>query len=124
MLFLLDMNGGYDEAAGELGVKPADVGQLITPLTRFKNHGRQHFGIDNGAFSRFDPKAFRSLLKREEPNRSKCRFVVAEVFERWKHQLAGWPIALACQDGQEDLPIPMEDEPPRSCDCEGGAGTR
>jgi hypothetical protein len=29
-----------------------------------------------------------------------------EVFIHWKHKLAGWKLALACQDGQENLPIP------------------
>src|SRR5262249_43119571 len=29
-----------------------------------------------------------------------------EVFERWQTRLAGWRPALACQDGQENLPIP------------------
>lgn len=61
--------------------------------------------------------AFRSLLAREAHQRELCRFVAApdvvgsarrtlEVFEIWKLELAGWPIALVCQDGQEHLPIP------------------
>ena len=29
-----------------------------------------------------------------------------EIFELWKHRLAGWRLALACQVGQEHLPIP------------------
>lgn len=32
-----------------------------------------------------------------------------ELFGLWMPKLAGWPIALACQDGQEQLPIPWGD---------------
>ena len=31
-----------------------------------------------------------------------------EVFERWSPRLAGWRLALACQDGQENLPLPWD----------------
>jgi hypothetical protein len=61
-----------------------------------------------------------SLLDREAEHRDKCLFVTVpdvvgsarrtlEVFERWKDRLAGWKLALACQDGQEHLPIPWDD---------------
>lgn len=56
------------------------------------------------------------VLKREEQNRDRCLFVVApdvigsarrtlEMFHEWYPRLCMWPIALACQDGLEDLPI-------------------
>jgi len=32
-----------------------------------------------------------------------------EVFHHWKQRLAGWKLALACQDGQEHLPIPWDE---------------
>ena len=32
-----------------------------------------------------------------------------EVFEHWKPRLAGWHLALVCQNGQEHLPIPWDD---------------
>jgi hypothetical protein len=119
MLYLLDTNQDYDEAAAELGVEPAEVGQLITPLTRHSNRGRAQFAIDNGAFSRFDAAGFQSLLKREEPNRDRCLFVVVpdvpmsarrtlEVFHHWYPRVSRWPVALACQNGQEDLDIPWD----------------
>jgi hypothetical protein len=119
MVFLLDTNHDYDQAAAELGVAPADVGQLLTPLTRYSNRGRGVVGIDNGAFARFDARAFLSLLKREKPNRERVKFVAApdvvgsarrtlEVFRHWYPKLHGWPIALVAQDGIEDLDIPWD----------------
>ena len=32
-----------------------------------------------------------------------------EIFEHWRHNLSGWPIALVAQDGQENLPIPWHE---------------
>lgn len=91
-------------------------GQLLTPLTRYSNAGGV-FGIDNGAFSRFDRKGFMGLLEREKPNRQRCKFVAMpdvvgsarrtlEAFEFWADHITNWPLALVCQDGIEDLPIP------------------
>lgn len=119
MLYLLDSNDDYDLAATELGVAAADVGQLITPLTGFANRGRLRFAIDNGAYSGFDSRRFQAILDRETPNRQQCLFVVVpdvvcsarrtlELFEYWYPVLHGWPLALACQNGQEDLPIPWD----------------
>ena len=114
MLFLADASESHDVIASEL---KCEVGQLITPLTRRKNRGGV-FGIDNGAFAHFDAKSFRSLLKRETPNKDRCLFVAApdvvcsarrtlECFEQhWRAELEGWPLALVMQDGQENLPIP------------------
>ena len=118
MIVLLDTSQDLTVCAGELG---CDVGQLLTPLTRFTlQRPELPWGIDNGAFARFEEKAFLSLLKREEHHKANCLFVTApdvvasarrtlEVFERWKGRLATWPIALAIQDGQQDLEIPWDD---------------
>lgn len=98
-----------------------DVGQLLTPLTRFRlQRPALPWGMDNGAFARFEEKSFLSLLQREEHHKATCLFVTApdvvgsarrtlEVFERWKGQLASWPIALAIQDGQQDHEIPWDE---------------
>lgn len=113
MIYLLDTNKGYEELERDLC---AEVGQLITPLTRFRNTGRRVFAIDNGAYSHFNRQSFLSLLERERDNREHCKFVVApdvvgsarrtlEAFHEWYPKLCGWKIALACQDGQEDFPI-------------------
>lgn len=118
MLYLLDTSADLDGAAAELGVPVEDVGQLLTPLNGFKNRGGV-FAIDNGAFSAFDAAAFTARLNREWENRNRCKFVCApdvvgsarrtlEVFARWYPKLTGWPIALVCQDGQEELPIPWD----------------
>lgn len=118
MIVMLDTPTCLDECAAELG--GAVVEQLFTPLTRYKpQRPEQNFAIDNGAFSNFDAQLFRNLLKRHEPRKSLCRFVsvpdvvgsarrTVEVFEIWKDDpaLAGWPLALVCQNGQENMPIP------------------
>lgn len=118
MIALLDTNEDLAVCAAELG---CDVGTLLTPLTRFTlRRPELPWGIDNGAFARFDEKSFLSLLKREEHHKANCLFVTVpdvvgsarrtlEVFEHWRGQLAGWPLALACQDGQENMPIPWND---------------
>lgn len=117
MIALLDTSEDLAVCQSELG---CDVGQLLTPLTRFTLQKPElPFAIDNGAFARFEEKSFLSLLEREEHRKSACRFVVApdvvasarrtlEVFERWKVRLIGWRVALAIQDGQQDLPIPWD----------------
>jgi hypothetical protein len=115
MLFLADTSEPLDKVAEEL---EGPVGQLLTPLNGFKNRGGR-WAMDNGAFSGFDPKRFRRRLKGQEPYRDACLFVVApdvvgsarrtlEVLPHWLDDLQGWPVALAAQDGLEDLPIPWD----------------
>jgi hypothetical protein len=95
------------------------AGQLLTPLTRFSNGGGT-FAIDNGAFSGFDSKAFRSLLQREEPNKPACLFVTIpdvvgnarRTLEIWRTRARfaqHWPAAFVAQDGIEDMEIPWDD---------------
>lgn len=117
MIAMLDTSEDLDVCEAEIG---CPVEQLLTPLTRFtlQREGGQ-FGVDNGCFKRFDEDAFMALLNREKPRRHLCRFVCCpdvvgdarrtlEIFEHWKHNLAGWPIALVAQDGLENLTIPWE----------------
>src|SRR3990167_10889022 len=115
LIVLLDNGQDLKQCAAELG---CDVGQLLTPLTRYTLRDPvMPWAIDNGAFAGFEEKSFLSLLKREEHHKANCLFVTApdvvasarrtlEVFDRWKGRLATWPIALAIQDGQQDLEIP------------------
>jgi hypothetical protein len=114
VIVMLDRGADIATAAAELGDVP--FGQLITPLTRRANQGHT-FGIDNGAFARFDADGFLSLLERQKPYRERCKFVAApdvvgsarrtlECFRHWFPKLHGWPVALVAQDGQEDLDIP------------------
>lgn len=117
MIVLLDTSEALDVCGAELG---CEVEQLLTPLTAFLRQ-REHrkFAIDNGAFSGFNAQAFRSILARENSARHLCRFVVVpdvvgdarrtlEVFDHWKYQLVGWPLALAVQDGIEHVAIPWK----------------
>jgi hypothetical protein len=122
MIALLDTNDDLATCAAELQM---GVGQLITPITRRSNRvvgTHMMFAIDNGAFGRdgFDLNSFLSLLEREKVNRAQCLFVVApdvvgcarrtlESFAHWRCRLDRWPLAIACQDGQENLPIPWDD---------------
>lgn len=115
MLALLDTSEDLEKCREEIG---CEVGQLLTPLTRFKRQDLSlPWAIDNGAFSGFQRDAFLSLLDREASDKRGCRFVVApdvvgsarrtlEVFRHWRERLTGWPVALAIQDGQQDLEIP------------------
>ena len=116
MIALLDNGQDLDTCATEIG---GEVGQLLTPLTRYRLRADK-FAIDNGAYAKFDADAFMSLLKRESDNRDRCLFVTVpdvvgsarrtlEVFEVWRPKLDGWKIALACQDGQESLPLPWNE---------------
>jgi hypothetical protein len=117
VIALLDTSEDLTVAESELGV-PCE--QLLTPLTRFKRQNPDGwFAVDNGAFAGFSPEAFLSLLAREDRSRHLCRFVAApdvvasarrtlEVFEHWRYKLAGWPLALVLQDGQEELEIPWK----------------
>ncbi len=117
MIVLLDNSQDLAECARELG---GPVGQLLTPLTRYRlRHPDMPWAIDNGAFSSFEEAAFLALLNREAHHADKCLFVTApdvvgsarrtlEIFERWHKRLLGWNVALVCQDGQENLPIPWD----------------
>lgn len=117
MIVMLDSNK-LDDAQAELG---CDVEQLLTPLTRFTRQRKDdRFAVDNGAFSKFDAEGFLSLLKREEHAIELCRWVAVpdvvgsarrtlEVFDRWFGKVQKWPLALVCQDGQENMPIPWDD---------------
>jgi hypothetical protein len=118
LIVLLDTGQDLNTCGAELG---CEVGQLLTPLTRYRlREPERPWAIDNGAFARLEVPAFQALLKREEHHRAHCLFVTVpdvvgsarrtlEVFHRWKPKLAGWRLALACQDGQQDLPIPWDD---------------
>ena len=115
MMALLDNGQDLDQCASELG---CEVGQLLTPLTRYRlRNPNAPWAIDNGAFAGFKEADFLSLLEREAHHRESCLFVTVpdvvgsarrtlEVFEHWYPRLSRWKVALACQDGQEHLPIP------------------
>lgn len=115
MIALLDNGQNLDQCEAEIGVP---VGQLLTPLTRYNlRDPSRPFAVDNGGFNELDIDGLFSLLKREEQNREHCLFVTApdvvcsarrtlELFEHFKGDFSGWKLALVCQDGQEDLPMP------------------
>jgi hypothetical protein len=118
MIPLLDASGNKIRQLAEESGFADSFGQLITPLTGYSNWGGM-FAIDNGGFSRQDPKAWRRILARELPNQSRCLWVscpdvvadarrtreLFDVFEPVLHT-AGWPVALVAQDGIEKEEIP------------------
>lgn len=117
MIALLDNGQDLDQCAEEIGVP---VGQLLTPLTSYRNRSPELFAIDNGGFTTPDPDGLLRLMKREEQHRDKCLFVACpdivgsaqrtlEVFKWFRPKLDGWRVALVCQDGQEYLPIPWDE---------------
>jgi hypothetical protein len=120
MMALLDNGQDLDQCAAEIG---APVGQLLTPLTRYKlRDPSRPWAMDNGGFKQVDVPGLLSLLERERENQATCLFVAVpdvvgcarrtlEVFDHWKGktELRGWKVALVCQDGQESLPLPWDD---------------
>lgn len=120
MIALLDNGQDLEKCAEEIG---GEVGQLLTPLTRYRlRDPKRKWAIDNGGFNEVDVDGLLSLLAREAHHRANCLFVTVpdivgcarrtlEVFERWRQrpELAGWKVAMVCQDGQEDLPIPWDE---------------
>lgn len=118
MIALLDNGQDLDDCAAEIG---GEVGQLLTPLTRYRlRDPSRPWAIDNGGFVGVDVPALEALLAREAHHRERCLFVTvpdivgsawrtAELFEHWKPLLAGWKLALACQDGQEQVLIPWRE---------------
>jgi hypothetical protein len=121
MIALLDTSTDLKICEEELGVV---TNQLLTPLTRFNlQYPDARFAVDNGAYARFDSKAFFSLLERERERKSQCIFVTVpdvvgsairtmELFDYYTgtaiKQLKGWPLALAAQDGIENIGIPWK----------------
>lgn len=95
------------------------LGQLLTPLTRYA-YNTGLYGIDNGAFSKFDEKSFRTLLTRQEDSKHNCLFVTCpdivgsaqrtiELFNRRRLWIPdGWPVAMVAQDGVENIEIPWD----------------
>lgn len=118
MKFLIDKSP--KDVERKAGLHPDLVGgQLLTPLTRYKN-AKRRYGIDNGAYSGFDLAAFLSLLAREEENREQCLFVTVpdivgsarrtlEIWKHMRHMFKLWPLALVMQDGMEDMDIPWDE---------------
>jgi hypothetical protein len=118
MTVLLDTNfAQWTAAPAEFG-PGVPIGQLITPLTGFRDYGAS-YAIDNGSYVRLDVKRFQAILRRQYPRRERCLWVAMpdvvgnarrtlELFEHWSLKLGCWPRALVCQNGQEDLPIPWD----------------
>lgn len=71
MIALLD--NGQDLATCETEIG-CDVGQLLTPLTRYRlREPDRPWAIDNGGFTELDPDGLLSLLKREQHHREHGR---------------------------------------------------
>lgn len=96
------------------------LGQLITPLTKYSD-ACLPYGIDNGAFSRFDKKSFSRIIDRQDHAVDRCLFVAIpdivgnarRTLEIWDQRFnfvpPKWPLALVAQDGIESLQIPWRE---------------
>lgn len=112
MKFLID--GHRDRVAFRIAQWSEGVaGQLLTPLTRYRR-GHDVFAIDNGAFSKFNERAFRSLLAREVSVAEQCLFVAVpdkvgchkttlELYDQFAHTIVGWKKAFVAQDGYDGM---------------------
>lgn len=100
------------------------LGHLLTPLNGNKVETILETGlpwaIDNGAFKKFEPNKFMTLLD-ESVGKPRCLFVAAPdvvananrtifSFYHWWPVLkkTGQPIAFVLQDGQENMPLPPD----------------
>ncbi len=73
MIFMMDTPESLDVCEAEIGMR---CEQMFTPLTRYNAQRPEDlFCCDNGAFSGFKPKGFRSMLKKHFDRRHLCRFV-------------------------------------------------
>lgn len=114
---------GSTKTVGRLAVgMPEELGILLTPANRNSIASVVRlglpWGVDNGAFSGFDPGAFRKLAAKSRGQRQLlwvvCPDVVADasgtlaLFDQWEPELhaSGLPVAFVLQDGQEGRPVP------------------
>ena len=117
MRILLDQSPS--EIARYQSIYGADlIWQLRTPLTRYRIAEGTPYGLDNGAFSRFDEKTWRRLLI--DAHEIKPIFVclpdivgsarrTLELFRYYKPATNGLPRALVLQDGIGDFDLPWWD---------------
>lgn len=82
----------------------------------------ENWGLDNGAFTGFDQKAFMDRLKEFLPYKATCRFVVVPdvpfcwgptlvKFKDWSPSIRrmGFPVGLAVQDGATVQNVPWDE---------------
>lgn len=114
MRFLID--GHRDRVSARMAQWPAGIlGQLLTPLTRYRL-GHPIFAIDNGAFTGFNEREFRNLLRRQTPNKERALFVAMpdkvgchrttrDLWDVNAHLAEGWKRAFVAQDGFTEAPV-------------------
>lgn len=113
MQYLLDTSAGkVNQRTG-----PLVLGQLLTPLTNYKNWGGV-FAMDNGAFSGFRETAFLRMLKRN--NRFQHLFVVApdvvgdaaqtrRLWDSRPDEMRQWKNAFVLQNGVTSQNVPWDE---------------
>ena len=116
MTFLIDQ--GSERVAGLSRQYDFVGGQLLTPLSRYLPW-EGTFGIDNGAYSSCDVPRFKAFVDKLRPAKDRCLWLAVpdvvgsarrtlEVFAALNFDFHGWPLALVCQDGQQDHAIPWD----------------
>jgi hypothetical protein len=118
------VSGGTRTVARLAGDWPERLGHLLAPGNGNSTAAVLSTGLwwaaDNGAFSGFDAKAFRRLLKRIS-GLPRCLFVACPdvvgdaretlaLFNLWRYEVAatGQPVALVGQDGLQDMEVPWD----------------
>jgi hypothetical protein len=103
---------------------PDHLGQLLTPKNRSTRSVTQTglpWGLDNGAFSGFDPESFQRRLAWAGRHPARCLWAVCpdivadaaatlRLFWQWHPNIraAGLPVAFVGQDGAEGLDLPWD----------------
>lgn len=102
---------------------PDRLGHLLTPSNRNSISSilgtGLSWGVDNGAYSGFDPDAFRRKLRHAQgqprllwiccPDSVANAKETLALFKQWAEEVSqSGPVAFVGQDGQEDLPVPWE----------------
>jgi hypothetical protein len=118
------VNGGTATVRRLAGRYPDLLGHLLSPGCGNSVATTLSTGLpvaaDNGAYSGFDPDAFRRLLGRVAgrprllwvacPDRVGDARATIALFRKWEEEVrAAGPVAFVLQDGQEDLALPDAD---------------
>jgi len=118
MIMMLDCSQKYFNEAKELiAGRSVQLGQLRTPLTKYKAIPDVPIGIDNGCFSgKLRKESWKRIISEHKEDEN-LKFVcmpdvvgdarrTLELFYYFQHRCGEIPTALVSQDGLEDMTIP------------------
>jgi hypothetical protein len=116
---MLLVSGGTADVRPLIHARPDLFGTLAVPRDGNALPEVGRWAADNGAFSDFDPAAFKAMLARHRYARDRCLFVAAPdvvgdadatlaKFDGWAPTIRalGYPLALVAQDGLRPDHVP------------------